>query len=51
MEKWLGALILLACTAGTATAQSSYPNRAITLIVTSAPGGSLTSLAGHWRKI
>ena len=46
MEKWLGALILLACTAGTATAQSSYPNRAITLIVTSAPGG-VTDVTGR----
>jgi tripartite-type tricarboxylate transporter receptor subunit TctC len=46
MKKWLGALILLACTAGTATAQSSYPNRAITLIVTSAPGG-VTDVTGR----
>jgi tripartite-type tricarboxylate transporter receptor subunit TctC len=46
MKKWLGALILLACTAGSATAQSSYPNRAITLIVTSAPGG-VTDVTGR----
>jgi tripartite-type tricarboxylate transporter receptor subunit TctC len=46
MKKWLGALILLVCTAGSATAQSSYPNRAITLIVTSAPGG-VTDVTGR----
>jgi tripartite-type tricarboxylate transporter receptor subunit TctC len=46
MKKWLGALVLLACTAGSATAQSTYPNRAITLIVTSAPGG-VTDVTGR----
>jgi tripartite-type tricarboxylate transporter receptor subunit TctC len=39
MREWLGVLILSACIAGPACAQIDYPNRPITLIVTSVPGG------------
>ncbi len=47
MNKWCGALILLACIADTAVAQtSSYPDRPITLIITSAPGG-VTDVVGR----
>jgi tripartite-type tricarboxylate transporter receptor subunit TctC len=45
MKTWFGALILCAC-AGSATGQSAYPNRAITLIVTSVPGG-VTDVTGR----
>ena len=44
--KTFGALVFCACLAGSATAQSPYPNRAITLIVTSAPGG-VTDVTGR----
>jgi tripartite-type tricarboxylate transporter receptor subunit TctC len=47
MNKRCGALILLACVAGTAMAQpSSYPDRPITLVITSAPGG-VTDVVGR----
>ena len=47
MKTWCGALILLAYVAGTAVAQtSSFPDRPITLIVTSAPGG-VTDVVGR----
>jgi tripartite-type tricarboxylate transporter receptor subunit TctC len=47
MKTWCGALILLACLAGIAVAQtSSFPDRPITLIVTSAPGG-VTDVVGR----
>jgi tripartite-type tricarboxylate transporter receptor subunit TctC len=47
MKKWCGALILLACVAGTAVAQTaSYPDRPITLVITSAPGG-VTDVVGR----
>jgi tripartite-type tricarboxylate transporter receptor subunit TctC len=46
MKKWLGVLILSACVAGPATAQPGYPNRPVTLIVTSAPGG-VTDVTGR----
>jgi tripartite-type tricarboxylate transporter receptor subunit TctC len=44
--KTFGTLVFCACLAGSATAQSAYPNRAITLIVTSAPGG-VTDVTGR----
>jgi tripartite-type tricarboxylate transporter receptor subunit TctC len=46
MKTWFGALIFSACIASNATAQSAYPNRQITLIVTSAPGG-VTDVTGR----
>jgi tripartite-type tricarboxylate transporter receptor subunit TctC len=47
MKTWCVALILLACLAGIAVAQtSSFPDRPITLIVTSAPGG-VTDVVGR----
>jgi tripartite-type tricarboxylate transporter receptor subunit TctC len=47
MQKWFGALILPACLAGTAAAQTlSYPDHPITLVVTSAPGG-VTDVVGR----
>jgi tripartite-type tricarboxylate transporter receptor subunit TctC len=47
MKKRCGALILLACVAGAAVAQtSSYPDRPITLVITSAPGG-VTDVVGR----
>jgi len=47
MKKRCGALILLACVAGTTVAQtSSYPDRPITLVITSAPGG-VTDVVGR----
>jgi tripartite-type tricarboxylate transporter receptor subunit TctC len=36
---WFGALVLLPCLGGAGLAQSSYPERPITLIVTAAAGG------------
>ena len=39
MKKWLGALLLVPCLHGASFAQSSYPDRPITLIVTAAAGG------------
>ena len=39
MKKWLGALLLVPCLQGASFAQSSYPDRPITLIVTAAAGG------------
>jgi tripartite-type tricarboxylate transporter receptor subunit TctC len=47
MKKRCGALILLACVAGAAVAQtSSYPDRPITLVINSAPGG-VTDVVGR----
>jgi tripartite-type tricarboxylate transporter receptor subunit TctC len=46
MRIWLGALTLSVCIVGTAAAQSGYPNRPITLIVTSVPGG-VTDVTGR----
>ena len=46
MKTWFGALIFSACIASNATAQSAYPNRQITLIVTLAPGG-VTDVTGR----
>src|SRR6516164_3380907 len=45
MKTWFATLISCACMAGSAMAQS-YPSRAITLIVTSAPGG-VTDVTGR----
>jgi tripartite-type tricarboxylate transporter receptor subunit TctC len=39
VKKWFGALLLVPCLHGASLAQSSYPDRPITLIVTAAPGG------------
>jgi tripartite-type tricarboxylate transporter receptor subunit TctC len=39
MRRFLGGLIVLACWASAATAQTDYPSRPITLIITAAPGG------------
>jgi tripartite-type tricarboxylate transporter receptor subunit TctC len=39
VRKWFGALLLVPCLQGGSFAQSSYPDRPITLIVTAAPGG------------
>jgi tripartite-type tricarboxylate transporter receptor subunit TctC len=40
MRRWFGALILLQCVCGVATAQTAaYPDRPITVIVTAAAGG------------
>jgi tripartite-type tricarboxylate transporter receptor subunit TctC len=46
MKKWFGALIITACIGGAAAAQSGYPNRPVTLIVTSVPGG-VTDVTGR----
>ena len=46
MKIWLGALTLSVCIIGTAAAQSGYPNRPITLVVTSVPGG-VTDVTGR----
>jgi len=47
MKQWLGALLLPACLAGTAVAQTApYPDRPITLVITSAPGG-VTDVVGR----
>src|SRR5262249_60731715 len=45
MKTWFATLISCACMGGSAMAQS-YPSRAITLIVTSAPGG-VTDVTGR----
>jgi tripartite-type tricarboxylate transporter receptor subunit TctC len=39
VKKWLSALLLVPCLQGASFAQSSYPDRPITLIVTAAAGG------------
>ena len=39
MKKWFAALLLVPCLHGASFAQSSYPDRPITLIVTAAAGG------------
>jgi len=44
--KWLGVLLFSACIVAPAAAQSGYPNRPVTLIVTSAPGG-VTDVTGR----
>jgi tripartite-type tricarboxylate transporter receptor subunit TctC len=46
MKKWLAVLVVSASIGGTATAQSEYPNRPVTLIVTSVPGG-VTDVTGR----
>jgi tripartite-type tricarboxylate transporter receptor subunit TctC len=46
MKKWFGALIITACIGSAAAAQSGYPNRPVTLIVTSVPGG-VTDVTGR----
>ncbi len=47
MRKFLGALIALACLGGAGAAQTpAYPNRPITLVITSAPGG-VTDVTGR----
>ena len=46
MKIWLGALTFSVCIIGTAAAQSGYPNRPITLVVTSVPGG-VTAVTGR----
>ena len=46
MKIWLGALTFSVCIIGTAAAQSGYPNRPITLVVTSVPGG-VTDVTGR----
>jgi tripartite-type tricarboxylate transporter receptor subunit TctC len=47
MKKWFGALILLACLDGAGAAQTpAYPDRPITLVITSAPGG-VTDVVGR----
>jgi len=46
MKKWLGVLTLTVCIIGPAVAQSGYPNRPVTLIVTSSPGG-VTDVTGR----
>ena len=47
MHRWLGALIALSCLSGVATAQTpSFPDRPITLIITSVPGG-VTDVVGR----
>jgi tripartite-type tricarboxylate transporter receptor subunit TctC len=47
MKKWFGALILLACLDGASAAQTpAYPDRPITLVITSAPGG-VTDVVGR----
>src|SRR5580698_2781388 len=45
MRVWFAALMLLACSAA-AHAQTTYPNRPITLIITAAPGG-VTDVSGR----
>jgi tripartite-type tricarboxylate transporter receptor subunit TctC len=39
VKKWLSALVLVPCLHGSSFAQSSYPDRPITIIVTAAAGG------------
>src|SRR5215475_6448452 len=39
VKKWFTALLLLPCLHGATFAQSAYPERPITMIVTAAPGG------------
>jgi tripartite-type tricarboxylate transporter receptor subunit TctC len=47
MSRWLGALIALALLGGPSAAQTaSYPNRQITLVITSVPGG-VTDVVGR----
>src|SRR5580704_8731518 len=45
MKRWLGALIAFGCLSGAAAAQT-YPDRPVTFIVTSAPGG-VTDVSGR----
>jgi tripartite-type tricarboxylate transporter receptor subunit TctC len=47
MKKWFGALILLVCLGSAGEAQTpAYPDRPITLVITSAPGG-VTDVVGR----
>ena len=47
MKTWFGALIVLCCLDGVSLAQTaSYPDRPITLVITSAPGG-VTDVVGR----
>src|ERR1700722_14615668 len=46
MMRLFGALVLLACFGGAAEAQSTYPHRPITYVVTAAPGG-VTDVSGR----
>src|SRR5580658_7928165 len=46
MTRLFGALMLLACCGGDVEAQTAYPNRPITLIITAAPGG-VTDVSGR----
>ena len=46
MMRLFGALVLLACLGGAAEAQSTYPDRPITFVVTAAPGG-VTDVSGR----
>jgi tripartite-type tricarboxylate transporter receptor subunit TctC len=47
MQKWLGALIVLACLDAAGGAQTpAYPSHPITLVITSAPGG-VTDVVGR----
>jgi tripartite-type tricarboxylate transporter receptor subunit TctC len=46
MKHWLGALAVLTCLGSASAAQTSYPERPITVIITSVPGG-VTDVTGR----
>jgi tripartite-type tricarboxylate transporter receptor subunit TctC len=46
MTRWLAALLALSCFGGASAAQTAYPDRPITLIITSVPGG-VTDVVGR----